>query len=81
LDDFYGAEYDAMDAGLKLLYKVLINLAIVEVDYLSEFKRTRGIGLATSLVGVAGAATAFVAPGLFPIFTYVSALGGFGVLF
>ena len=52
-----------------------------DYDYLVGFKLTRTIGLATTLVGVAGAATAFVAPGLFPIFTYVSALGGFGVLY
>ena len=41
---------------------------------------TRLVGFGTSTVGAAGAALAFVKPDLFPIATYVSVLGGAGVL-
>lgn len=83
LSYFFDDVYEKMTDTEKTAYntKLRDDWKIYEADYVAGFGLTRTIGLATTLVGVAGAATAFVAPGLFPIFTYVSALGGFGVLY
>ena len=49
-------------------------------DNATGFSTTRLIGFGTTSVGVAGATLAFVKPDLFPIATYVSLLGGIGIL-
>ena len=68
------------DADHKLFDDSLVTDGFWDSDPIKGFKLTRLIGLSTTLVGFAGAAAAFVAPDLFPIFTYVSALGGVGFL-